>query len=99
MRISESRIRRIIQEEAQRSLVEMRGPAAPMRVFETIRSICDEALMNKSLGISPRIADDYEQQIKEELRKLHGHQDLGGDAEWDPDKHGFGGSMRRSGRN
>jgi len=86
-------IRRIVRGETHRSLVEMRGPEAPMRVFETIRSICEEALMNKSLGVSPRIADDYEQQIKDELRKLGGHQDLGGDAEWDPDRHGFGGRM------
>jgi hypothetical protein len=95
MRISESRIRRIIQEEAQRSLVEkVVRPRPPMRVFETIRSICDEALMNKSLGVSPRIADDYEQQIKDELRKLHGHPALGGDAELDLDKYGFGAKIR-----
>jgi len=98
MRISESKVRRIVQDEIRQRLVEMRGPAPASRVFEAIRNICEEALMNKSLGVSPRIAEDYEQQIKNELMKLGGYQDLGGDTEWDPDRHGFGGRMRSGGR-
>ena len=45
-----------------------------MRVFETIRSICDEALMNKSFGMPGRVTDGY----VEDLNKLIRYFQFGG---------------------
>lgn len=71
-------------------LQEMRGPRPAQQVFNEIRSICDEALMNKSLGIKPSVADGYAKDIHRKLDELIGSQSIGDDTSWDPDKHGYG---------
>lgn len=75
---------------AEGRLQEMRGPRPAQQVFNEIRSICDEALMNKSLGIKPSVADSYAKDILRKLDELVGSQNIGDDTSWDPDKHGFG---------
>lgn len=72
-------------------LQEMRGPRHDVQqVFNEIMSICNEALMNKSLGIKPSVADGYAKDIHRKLDELIGSQSIGDDTSWDPDKHGYG---------
>jgi len=75
---------------AEGRLQEMRGPRPAQQVFNEIRSICDEALMNKSLGVKPSMADSYAKDIRRKLDELVSSQNIGDDTSWDPDKHGFG---------
>jgi hypothetical protein len=56
-------------EGRRRDLSEGRSPSS---VFEEIRDICDEALMNKSLGVKAGMATSYKLQIMRALSNLSG---------------------------
>lgn len=74
MSISESMIRQIIREETVRMVSGARpihegGGEFTRQLFEQIAAICDEALLNKSLGVDARIGEKYVGKISTLIQK------------------------------
>ena len=66
MKITQSQLRKIIQEEI---LKEGYAPVVPADIMNNIKKIADEALMNKSFGFDPEVSARYFQDI-DKLIKL-----------------------------
>ena len=87
MGISESRIRQIIREETERMTSGARpihegGGEFTRQLFEQIAKICDEALLNKSLGADARIGEKYVGKISALIHKAS--------LNYDPNDYDFG---------
>ena len=87
MGISESRIRQIIREETERMTSGARpihegGGEFTRQLFEQIAKICDEALLNKSLGADARVGEKYAGKISALIQKAS--------LNYDPNDYDFG---------
>lgn len=72
MRITESKIRQIIREEAD-ALREMAQPGRdnPVKMFEELRDLIDEALMNKSFGFKQSVTDKYIEKLNKKINFMN----------------------------
>ena len=93
MRITESKVRQIVREEVG-SLQEMIAPGYlhPQEMFQDIKDLVDEALMNKSFGMKGRVTDNYISDLNKLIHRMNygGQLNVRDGEQWDEDKHGFG---------
>ena len=85
MRITESKVRQIVNEEIN-SIREERESMGARQAFEKIIKICEEALMNKSFGFREHINQSYIELIEWELTRASSGASDKQDHSWSDDE-------------
>ena len=84
MRITQSQLRKMIQQEI---LKEGYAPVPPADIMNNIKKIVDEALMNKSFGFDPEVSARYFGDIDKLVKLSRGERE-----DTDIDTYGFTGT-------